>query len=162
MSKLKSNVSWTAAIEGNDLVVSSIEATCFGGAHDPPDKGKTASGIAHNGTDLTLMRIALPVVKSDKRTMVSPVAFVPRIPWETKAIVWSDDDPSRTVECILIDNGPDVADDPTHALALNPNVVLKFDPTADPMQVARNWSKPNFFYRIVGGAKFAPASAILN
>jgi hypothetical protein len=162
MPKLKSNLTWTAAIDGNDLVVSSIEATCFGGAHDPQDNGKTASGIPNDGTDLTLMGVALPVVKSDKKTTASPLPFFPRIPWKTKVIVWCGDDPSHTVECILIDNGPDVADNPTHALDLNPNVILKFDPTADPMKIASSWSKPNFFYRIVGAAKFVPHSSILN
>lgn len=53
MPQLKSNLPWTAAIGGKNLVVSSIEATCFGGARDPQDNGMTASGILNDGTDLT-------------------------------------------------------------------------------------------------------------
>jgi hypothetical protein len=161
MPKLKSTLPWTATIDGDDLVVSSIMATCFGGAYDPQDDGKTASGIPNHGEDSTLMGVGLPVVKSAQHTKASPLAFKPRIPWKTKVLVWSGDAPQHVVECILIDNGPDVSHYPTHALDLNPNVVLKFEPTADPKRVAQSWSKPNFFYRIVGGAKFVPEGSVV-
>src|SRR5262245_32429214 len=33
-------------VDGEDLVVENVRATCFGGADDPQDSGETASGVS--------------------------------------------------------------------------------------------------------------------
>ncbi len=156
---LPSNLSWTAEIDGDDLVVHNIRATCFGGKYDLGDNGQTESGIKNDGSDPTLMGVALPIRSSESATRNSPLAFKgPHIPWKTVVTVWREAEGEATsVKCILIDNGPDVEKYPNHALDLNPNVALHFAPYCDPKRIANEWSGGGFSYRIVGAAKYAPA-----
>lgn len=152
-------IPWTVTVDGDDLVVINILATCFGGKFDKGDNGKTESGVSNNGfptADVYPMGVALPIRSTEASTKNSPLAFKgPHIPWMTTVKVWRDSDgESKAVSCILIDNGPNVASYPTHALDLNPNVVLHFSPNADPRKVANEWSSNAFSYRIVGGAKY--------
>jgi hypothetical protein len=58
------------------------------------------------------------------------------------------------VACKLADNGPNTLKFPTHAIDLNPNVALVFDPAANPRSIANDWESPGFSYRIIGGAKY--------
>jgi len=153
---LPSNLPWTAEIDGNDLVVHNILATCFGGAYDSGDNGQTESGVLNDGSNPNLMGVALPIRSTEAATRSSPLAFSgPHIPWKTAVNVWLEAAGEATaIACILIDNGPDVAAYPTHALDLNPNVALKFAPGYDPTKIANEWSGTGFSYRIVGGAQY--------
>ncbi len=153
---LTSKLPWTAEIDGNDLVVRNIRATCFGGKYDSGDDGQTESGILNDGSDPTLMGIALPIRSTEKATWNSPLAFKgPHIPWRTIVKVWREKDGESTaIDTILIDNGPDVYRFPTHALDLNPNVALHFAPYFDPKRIADDWSGGGFSYRIIDGASY--------
>lgn len=162
MKAIKSLLPWTAIIDGDDLVVMNIMATCWGGGHDNGDDGTTESGIPNDGTDLTLMGVALPIRSIEDATRGSPLAFPgPHIPWETQVNVWSSQAPGKVIACKLIDNGPNVLLYPTHALDLNPNVVLQFLPKADRTRVANYWSGSSFCYRIIGVASLVPAEWIV-
>jgi len=152
-------IPWGVEIDGEDLVVRNIKATCFGGKFDAGDTGQTESGVDNSGfptADAYPMGVALPIRSVEKATRGSPLAFKgPHIPWLTKILVWKEDEGEDTaVEGILIDNGPDVSRYPDHALDLNPNFVLHYEPDFDPRRVANHWSGEGFSYRIVGGAKY--------
>lgn len=152
-------IPWVVEIDGDDLVVRNIRATCFGGAFDSGDNGQTESGVLNNGfptADADPLGVALPIRSTEAATRGSPLAFkAPHIPWKATVQVWREaDGEDSAVACILIDNGPDVSRFPTHALDLNPNVALHFAPDFDPKKVADQWSEDDFSYRIVGGAKF--------
>jgi hypothetical protein len=153
----KDGIPWEVQVDGADLVVRNIFATCFGGAYDSGDDGKTESGVMNDGSDPNLMGVALPIRSTEDATKNSPLAFSgPHIPWKTEVRVWKESAGEQSaVSCILIDNGPDVQRHPSHALDLNPNVVLKYyAPQFDPKKVADEWSAEGFSYRIVGGAKY--------
>lgn len=156
---LPSKLPWTVEIDGDDLVVRGVHATCFGGAYDDGDNGKTESGVDNGGepvADAYPMGVALPIRSAERATRRSPLAFKgPHIPWGTIVKVWKAVYGEATaVDCILIDNGPDVSRYPTHAIDLNPNVVLHFAHGYDPKKVANDWSGDGYCFRIVGGAKW--------
>lgn len=156
MKSLPSKLPWTAAIDGADLVVRNIRATCFGGAYDDGDNGQTESGIFNDGSNPHLMGVALPIRSLERATRNSPLAFKgAHIPWFSVVMVWREaEGESTAVHCILIDNGPDVSKYPTHALDLNPPAALHFSPDFDPKKIANDWSGSGFSYRIIGGAKW--------
>jgi hypothetical protein len=152
-------IPWVVQLDGNDLVVRNILATCFGGKFDSGDDGQTESGIMNDGVPTANaypMGVALPIRSAEAATRNSPLAFQgPHIPWQTKIKVWREAEGEQTaVDCILIDNGPDVSKHPSHALDLNPNVALHFAPQFDPKKIANEWSEFGFSYRIVGGAAY--------
>ena len=152
-------IPWSVQVDGDDLVVRDIRATCFGGKFDLGDNGETESGIMNNGfptAGADPMGVALPIRSTEASTQNSPLAFKgAHIPWKTVVKVWREADGEETaVDCILIDNGPDVSNFPSHALDLNPNVALTFAPDFNPTKIANQWSENGFSYRIVGGAKF--------
>lgn len=158
MKSLPSSLPWTAYIDGNDVLLLDVHATCFGGAFDSGDSGSTESGVMNDGRDPNLMGIALPIRSGESATRNSPLAnpHAPHIPWFTKCIVWQSPNPEALgVAAELIDNGPNTAKLPTHALDLNPNLVLKhFAPHFDPREVANRWSGDHFNVRILGAAQF--------
>lgn len=155
MTTIPSKLPWTAEIDGEDLVVRNIKATCFGGQYDAGDNGQTESGKLNDGSDPKLMGIALPIRSTEAATRNSPLAFRgPHIPWETHVWVWKGDDPNNGLDTILIDNGPNTLVYPTHALDCNPNVALHFSPGYDIRKIANEWSMDGMNYRIIGGAKF--------
>ena len=148
---------WTYQIDGPDLVVRNVTATCFGGTHDDGDDGRTESGVMNDGRYPLLMGVALPIRSTETSTKDSPLAFKgPHIPWFNEVRVWRETDgEDLAISCLLIDNGPDFANYPNHAIDLNPNVVLKhFAPTFDPRKVANEWGESGISYRIVDGAKY--------
>jgi hypothetical protein len=154
MKTLPSKLPWTAEIDGNDLVVRNIKATCFGGKYDAGDNGLTESGVRNDGSN-QILQCALPIRNTEAATKSSPLAFNgPHIPWQTTVLVWRGDDVKNTVVCVLTDNGPDVSRYPTHALDLNPLAALRFSPDYDPRQIANEWSMDGMSYRIIGGAKW--------
>lgn len=154
---LSSKLPWTVEIDGDDLVGRNVRATCFGGAHDSGDDGKTESGIDNSGephAGAYPLGVALPIRSTEHATRCSPLAFAgPHIPWGTIIKVWKTDE-VHAVSCILIDNGPNEALFPDHALDLNPNVALLFAPFYNPRRIANDWSDKGFSFRIVGGAKY--------
>jgi hypothetical protein len=155
----RSGIPWVVEVDGNDLVVRNILATCFGGEFDSGDDGETESGVMNHGfptAGANPMGVALPIRSTEAATRGSPLAFGgPHIPWLTTVKVWRESAGEATaVSCILIDNGPDVLEFPGHALDLNPNVALLFAPRFDPRKIADEWSGSGFSYRIVGGAAY--------
>lgn len=155
MKLLPSKLPWTVKIDGDDLVVTNIKATCFGGRWDKGDNGQTESGIKNDGST-NIFQIALPIRSTEAATINSPLAFPgPHIPWKTIVKVWRTKDGENTaIEGILTDNGPDIEEFPDHALDMNPPMVLAFEPDFDPKKVANFWSGSGFSYRIIGGAKY--------
>lgn len=149
-------VPWIVEIDGEDLVVRDIMATCFGGEFDKGDNGETESGIMNDGVDLTLFGVALPIRSTEHATRHSPLAFKgPHIPWKTEVHVWKERIGEEAhVKCQLIDNGPDISRFPTHALDLNPNVAAIFAPGIARSRLANAFSGSGFSYRIIGGAKW--------
>lgn len=152
-------IPWVVQVDGDDLVVRNILATCFGGEFDSGDNGETESGVMNHGfptADAYPMGVALPIRSVEAATRGSPLAFGgPHIPWLSTVKVWRETDgESAAIDCILIDNGPDVLVYPSHALDLNPNVALHFVPGVDPRKIADDWSGTGFSYRVVGGAKY--------
>jgi len=109
---------WFVSVEGNDLVVRNITATCFGGGHDAGDNGQTESGVINDGSNPALMGCALPIRSTEAATKGSPLAFSEaHIPWGTKVKVWKQIQGEATAITVsLIDNGPLVRVYPTHAL----------------------------------------------
>lgn len=146
---------WTYVVDGDDLVVRNIIATCFGGKYDKGDNGQTESGIPNDGRDLTLLGCALPIRSIERATAPSPLAFKgPHIPWGTKVKVWRErDGESKSITCVLIDNGPNVLLYPTHALDLNPNAARLFRPDIAFAKLANAFMETGMSYRVVGGAK---------
>ena len=155
MKALPSKLPWTVYVDGNDLVVLNVHATCFGGRYDAGDNGQTESGIKNDGSNNMLL-CALPIRSTEAATRNSPLAFRgPHIPWRTPVLVWHQGSPeSSGILCHLADNGPDVSQYPTHALDLNPNAAELFSPQFDPRHIANQWSMDGLCYRVIGGAKF--------
>ena len=152
-------IPWIVLVDGDDLVVRNILATCFGGEFDSGDDGQTESGVMNDGfptADAPPMGVALPIRSVEAATRGSPLAFAgTHIPWLTTVKVWREaDGESTAIDCLLIDNGPDVLVYPSHALDLNPNVALHFSPGFDPRKIANDWSGAGFSYRIIGAAKY--------
>lgn len=156
------NSPWQPEIDGPDIVVRGVIATCFGGRYDAGDNGQTESGVLNDGSDPNLFGVALPIRSTEAATRPSPLACAskPHIPWGSSVMVWRTADGEQTaIECTLIDNGPRVAKYPTHAIDLNPNVAHAFAPNFPVERLANDWeSQPGeFSYRIIGGAKYLPA-----
>lgn len=156
INQLPSKLPWTAEIDGDDLVVRNIKATCFGGAYDAGDNGQTESGVMNDGSDPNLMGVALPIRSTEAATKDSPLAFKgPHIPWKTKVIVWrGDEETAAKIECALLDNGPDVSEYPDHALDVTEAVAAMYSPEIPRNKLANTWSMDGFSYRIIGGAKY--------
>lgn len=159
---LPSKLPWTAYVDGDDLVVNNVKGTCFGGRYDSGDSGQTESGVMNNGSN-KLLQCALPIRSIEKATKNSPLAFKgPHIEWKTKVLVWTNDQKEcDAVETILTDNGPDISKYPDHALDLNPEAALRFigpykekDREKILRNIANTFSRKDFNYRIIGGAKY--------
>ena len=155
MKALPSHLPWTAYIDGNDLLLINVHATCWGGQYDKGDNGQTESGVMNDGSN-NLMQVALPIRSNERATVDSPLAFKGRhIPWHTPVKVWrTAEGEAMAITGILTDNGPRVSEFPTHAMDLNPPIALHFSPGFDPRQVANKWSSDGICCRIIGGAKY--------
>lgn len=157
MTLLPSKLPWTGKIDGNDIVITNVTATCFGGRWDKGDNGQTESGVLNNGST-ALLQIALPIRSTERSTANSPLANPkkPHIPWLSKVMIWPANQPESTAkEAELTDNGPDVEEYPDHAMDFNPALVAAFYPSVDMKTVANVWSAPHgFSCRIIGGAAY--------
>ncbi len=156
LTKLPSLLPWTAEIDGEDLVMRNVHATCWGGAHDAGDDGKTESGVLNDGSDPNLMGVALPIRSVEAATRNSPLAFSgPHIPWKTIVRVWRESEGEATaVECTLIDNGPNTLKFPTHAMDLTEACAAHFAPNVPRHLLANSWDSDGMSARIIGGAKW--------
>lgn len=151
-----SAVSWTVEVDGADLVVRNITATCFGGSFDSGDSGDTESGVKNTGA-LPPPMVALPIRSTEAATKGSPLAFKGQhIPWGTGVTVWREADGESTAKgpFPLNDNGPDVLHYPTHALDVNPSIAHMFSPSMAVRDLPNKWSMSGMSYRIHGAAKY--------
>jgi hypothetical protein len=148
---------WAYAVDGDDLVIRNVIATCFGGAYDKGDNGQTESGVLNDGSN-DILQVALPIRSTERATRDSPLAFKgPHIPWKTEVKVWRESEGEETaISAILTDNGPDYLHFPTHAFDCNPLLALHFNhnPRINMLNVANLWASSGMSCRIVGGAKY--------
>jgi hypothetical protein len=147
---------WNYTVEGQDLVIRNIIATCFGGQYDKGDDGQTESGVINDGSNPALMGVALPIRSVEGATRNSPLAFMGKhIPWGTPVKVWRESEgEDSAVECQLIDNGPNTLRYPTHALDLTPCAAMHFDHFASLSRIANEFEEDGMSFRVVGGAKW--------
>lgn len=137
---------WTARIDGDDIVVDSARATCFGGSDDPQDNGETASGISTKANpDLAAVSLPMDFGNAVPNTKGSPI---PKVPWNTPVQVTSDNGVIHTFG--VIDVGP--AKKTGNALDLTIAAAREFIPTATATNFELKCS-----YRIIGGAKYVKA-----
>lgn len=139
---------FTAEIDGDDIVVRNVRATCFGGDSDPEDSGETASGVRTKGNP-GLLGCALPRRyiggNAALRAALGDSPIPSSIPFFTKVRVTAN---GKTIEVPFIDLGPAKrtgnAIDLTVAAATlldNRASATSFEATVD--------------YRILGTAKYA-------
>lgn len=155
---IPSQLPWTPTVEGADIVVRNIFATCFGGDHDNADAGDTESGVKTRGHEATLFGCALPIRSVEKATEISPLAFPStHIPWGTRVSVWVESEGEKTAfDVSLIDNGPNVLRHPSHALDLTPAAANRLRPSIPLTRAALLFSMNGLSYRIHGAAQYAP------
>ena len=142
-------------VDGPDLLLRNVIATAFGGGHDKGDDGQTESGVLNDGSNPKLMGCALPIRSTESATAPSPLTSSgPHIPWGTKVRFWAAGaDESTAIECVLIDNGPDVKVYPNHAADLCVYPASLFSPRIPIKQMA-NVFEAHVNIRIVNGASF--------
>jgi len=90
---------FTATVDGDDIVVRNARATWFGGANDPQDDGKTASGV-NTKRRPTIQGCALPM--NFGPCVGSPI---PKLPWGTKVEV-THLETGKKLTVHVIDLGP--------------------------------------------------------
>ena len=95
--------SFFAQIDGDDLVVENVKCTHFGGADDPMDDGRTASGL-NTKDDPNILGCALPMDKAGTpKTDGSPIPF---LKYKETHVVVKNRANSKTMKVPLIDLGP--------------------------------------------------------
>lgn len=144
---LRGDGTWpfSAHIDGDDIVVIGVTATCFGGANDPMDSGETASGISTKNNP-ALKGCALPMAYTGKNKALQKAlggSPIPKLPWGTQVQVMHD---GRFITVPVIDLGP--AKRTGDAIDLTIAAARYFK---------RDASATNFMldcsYRIIGGAR---------
>lgn len=145
---LRGDGTWafTAELDGDDIVVRNVRATCFGGTNDPQDSGDTASGISTKPPET--LGVALPMFYNGSHGPTREALRgtpLPRVPWFTNVAVTSG---GKTHTFPVIDLGP--ARHTKNALDLSVAAARKFKPDATATNFAMTCS-----YRILGGAKYA-------
>jgi len=132
---------WTATIDGNDIVISDVHATWFGGSDDPEDDGQTASGVS-TALHPNYLGCALPLNYGP--CSGSPI---PKLPWMTQVQVTNlDNEKQITVE--LIDLGPSPPPKATAAIDLTQAAFIAL---VDELGIG----VLHVDYRILNGAKLA-------
>ena len=132
--------SFTAEVDGDDIVVRGVQATWFGGAHDPEDNGETASGI-NTKKRPSIQACALPM--SYGPCAGSPI---PKLPWATKVEV-THLASGEKITVPVIDLGP--ARDTGHAIDLTVAAFGQFAQLSEGKIVVD--------YRVLGAARFVKA-----
>lgn len=148
LTVLRGDGSWpfSAHVDGNDILVMGVRATCFGGSNDPEDNGETASGIStkHNPT---LKACALPMIYTgNSKALLKALGGspIPKLPWKTMVEVMAN---SKRLIVPVIDLGP--AKRTGNALDLTIAAARYFDGSATATSFELECS-----YRIIGGAKY--------
>lgn len=137
---------WSAHVDGDDILVIGVRATCFGGSNDPQDSGETASGISTKGNP-TLKACALPMIYTGKnRALLAALGGspIPKMPWKTQVEVMSN---GKRLVVPVIDLGP--AKKTGNAIDLTIAAARYFDGRATATNFAMDCS-----FRILGGAKY--------
>ncbi len=147
-----------ARIDGEDIIIDNVAATCFGGAADPQDDGDTASGRNTKrepdieGVSLAMDGRMFPRLSPAEHRALdgSPI---PKLPWGTPVEITSNDGRSFTPRDGVIDLGPGIQatreDHDSHTVDLTVAAARLFNPRA----TATNFSM-RCCVRIIGGAKF--------
>jgi hypothetical protein len=158
---LRGDGTWpfTAQLDGDDIVLRGVKATCFGGAHDPQDDGGTASGI-NTKKHPDIQAVSLPMdgrqftgLNRHERAALNG-SPIPRMPWHTPVEITIRGETVHFVQGV-IDLGPGKQatrpGDRPHAVDLTEGAARLFDPHA---------TSTNFEavadVRIIGAAKYAP------
>jgi hypothetical protein len=150
---------FTAEIKGDDIVVTNIVITCFGGAFDPQDDGETASGV-NTKYSPNLAAVSLPMDgRKFSMTAREHAALdgspIPKVPWHTLVEV-TIDGKSFTPQSGVVDLGPGKNASKTgqpHALDLTVAAAKVFAPDASLQSLATSFEKRGS-YRIIRAAKF--------
>lgn len=144
---------FVAVVDGDDIVVSDVVITCFGGGFDPQDDGSTASGI-NTKRNPNIAAVSLPLDFGDRspHTKGSPI---PPISWGTPVEVTIDGKTVRLGSGV-IDIGPGKQASrkgEPHALDLTPGAAALFQPGV-PFRLLASQFEERGSYRIIGGAKY--------
>ncbi len=132
--------SFTAIVDGNDIVVRNATATWFGGANDPEDNGETASGISTKKRP-DIEGCAIPM-------NYGPCAGspLPKVPWGTRVEV-THLATGEKITVPVIDLGP--ARSTGNALDLTVAAFKQFAPLSQ--------GKITVDYRVLDAARYLPA-----
>lgn len=144
---LRGDGTWpfSAHVDGDDILVIGVRATCFGGSGDPEDSGETASGISTRGNP-TLKACALPMIYTGSNKALRKAlggSPIPKLPWQTKVEIMAG---GKHLIVPVIDLGP--AKRTGNAIDLTIAAARFFDPRASATRFELQCS-----YRILGGAK---------
>ena len=145
---LRGDGTWpfSAHVDGADLLVIGVRATCFGGSDDPEDSGATASGVSTKDNP-SLKACALPMQYSGKSPALLKAlggSPIPKLPWGTKVELMSK---GRRLVVPVIDLGP--AKRTGNAIDLTIAAARFFNGGATARSFEMECS-----YRIIGGAKY--------
>jgi len=140
---------WPATIDGNDLVVTGVHATWFGGSDDPIDDGSTASGMSTKSNP-QMMGCALPMDYGRSHHNPCAGSPIPKLPWFTSVVVTSADT-GIDVHVKLIDLGPSAPPQATAAIDLTQ---AAFKALGGKLKAGRL----NVSFRILGAAKILGVS----
>jgi len=144
---LRGDGTWpfSAHVDGDDLLVIDVRATCFGGANDAMDSGETASGVSTQDNP-TLKACALPMIYTGRSPALLKAlggSPIPKLPWGTKVEIMSM---GRRLMVPVIDLGP--AKYTGNAIDLTIAAARFFNGAA-----TANSFEMKCSYRILGGAK---------
>lgn len=137
---------WSARVDGDDIIVTDVIATCFGGSNDPQDNGETASGISTKGNP-TLKACALPMIYTGNSAALRKAlggSPIPKLPWKTMVEIIAN---GKRLTVPVIDLGP--AKKTGNAIDLTLAAARFFDGNATASNFEIECS-----YRILGGAKY--------
>jgi hypothetical protein len=137
---------WSAHVDGNDILVIGVTATCFGGSKDPDDSGETASGISTKDNP-TLKACALPMIYTGTNKALLKAlggSPLPKVPWNTPVEIMSN---GKRLVVPVIDLGP--AKRTGDAIDLTIAAARYFKSNASATNFLLECS-----YRIIGGAKY--------
>jgi 3D (Asp-Asp-Asp) domain-containing protein len=142
---------WYAQVDGDDIIVQDVRATCFGGSADPQDSGQTASGISTKANP-KLAACALPrAYTGNSPALIAALGGSPipaSVPFKSRVQVTCGD---VTFIVPFIDLGPGKRTG--NAIDLTPAAARMINSKAN----ARNFSA-TVSYRILGAAKYASAT----
>jgi hypothetical protein len=158
---------FTVTVDGGDLVVMNVVATCFGPPYDPQDTGQTTSGINLRsqpdfvGCSLPMMpRNATPAQAHELEGTPLPL-----VPFQTMVRVTNIQN-QKTIDVPVIDIGPGKSASRSagspHAIDLTLGAIraLGFGSGMSNKEILTT-ALLQVNYRVIGGAKFLPGAAPL-